>query len=132
MVSWSRPIIRLGEMYLIAAEAENEVNGPANAYTYINAIRERARVDKSNAAHVPDLAGLTQDEFREAVWNEWRWELHAEGLGWQTMKRTNTFHKIQDIRGGSLNVPIGAYNQTWLIPIEEVTTNNIPQNPLYK
>lgn len=35
-------------------------------------------------------------------------------------------------RGSSLNVPIGAYNQTWVIPVEEITTNNIPQNPLYQ
>lgn len=132
MVSWSRPIIRLAEMYLIAAEAENEINGPANAYSYINTIRERARVNKNDITHVPDLAGLSQAAFREAVLDERNWELHAEGLGWQTMKRTNTFSRIQDIRGASLNVPIGVYNQTWLIPVEEITTNNIPQNPLYQ
>ena len=132
MVSWSRPIIRLAEMYLIAAEAENEANGPANAYPYINKIRERARVDKSNASHVPALAGLTKEQFRDAVVDERNWELHAEGLGWHTMKRTDTFNRIQQARGGSLNVPIGPYNQTWLIPVEEITTNNIPQNPLYQ
>lgn len=132
MVSWSRPIVRLAELYLIAAEAENEINGPANAYGYINTIRERARVDKDNATHVPDLAGLTQEQFREAVINERHWELHAEGLGWQTLKRTNTLNRIQEARGSSLNVPVGNYNQTWLIPIEEITTNNIPQNPLYQ
>lgn len=132
MVSWSRPIIRLAELYLIAAEAENEVNGPANAYQYINTLRHRARVDKNNATHVPDLAGLTKEQFREAVLNERNWELHAEGQGWQTLKRTNTFQKIQAARGSSLNVPIGQYNQTWLIPTAEITTNNIPQNPLYQ
>lgn len=132
MVSWSRPIVRLAEMYLIAAEAENEINGPTDAYPYVNEIRKRARMDKGDAAHVPDLAGLTKEQFRAAMINERNWELHAEGLGWQTMKRTNTFSRIQEARGSSLNVPIGAYNQTWLIPIEEITTNNIAQNPLYQ
>ena len=46
---------------------ENEINGPAEAYPYINKIRERARMDKGNASHVPDLAGLTKEQFREAV-----------------------------------------------------------------
>ncbi len=132
IVSWSRPIIRLAELYLIAAEAENEANGPANAYQYVNTLRRRARVDKGNTTHVPDLAALTKEQLREALLNERNWELHAEGQGWQTLKRTDTFQKIQAARGSSLNVPIGPYNQTWLIPTAEITTNNIPQNPLYQ
>lgn len=129
--SYSIPILRLGEMYLIAAEAENELNGPANAYSYINAIRARARVDKSNPANVPDLSGLTQDQFRSAVIMERKWELHLEGSTWFDLKRTNTLSKIQTVRASSLAIPIGAYNNTWYIPDVEINANNIPQNPLY-
>lgn len=32
ILPWQTNLIRLAEMYLIAAEAENEINGPANAY----------------------------------------------------------------------------------------------------
>ena len=119
-------------MYLIAAEAENAVNGPAQAYQYVNEIRKRARVNKSDLTHVPDLENLTQDQFQKAVWKEWDWEMHQEGLSWMTMKRTNTFNRIQDQRGPSLTIKVGVYNQTWPIPIEEITNNNIPQNPLYQ
>ncbi|MFK5972919.1 MAG: RagB/SusD family nutrient uptake outer membrane protein [Flavobacteriaceae bacterium] len=66
-------IFRLADVYLMAAEAENEVNGPASAYQYINRVRERA--------YEPDqpLTGLSQDGFREAIYDERKWELGAEG-----------------------------------------------------
>lgn len=123
IVSYTLPYLRLGEMYLIAAEAENEVNGPANAYQYINKIRERAGI--------PNLSGLTQGQFRDSVWLERKHELSQEGSTWFDMKRTNTFGNIQTIRGGGLVNPIGPYNSTWLIPYTELTANNIAQNPLY-
>lgn len=67
-------IFRLADVYLMAAEAENELNGPAAAYQYINRVRERA--------HEPDqpYAGLSQQAFREALYDERKWELAAEGF----------------------------------------------------
>ena len=131
-LEYTIPHLRLAEMYLIAAEAENEISSPGNAYQYINAIRRRARVDKLNPLHVPDLTGLTKEQFREAVWMERKWELHLEGSTWYDLKRTNTLSRIQTIRGASLVHPIGAYNNTWYIPDNEITNNNIPQNPPYQ
>jgi len=66
-------IFRLADVYLMAAEAENELNGPGNAFQYINAVRERA--------FEPDqpYAGLSQQEFREAIYDERKWELAGEG-----------------------------------------------------
>lgn len=132
LVPYAFPLLRLAEMYLVAAEAENEVNGPAQAYRYINKIRWRARADKSNPAAVPDLANLSKEQFREAVLMERKWELSSEGNAWFDLKRSNTFQRIQTVRGSSLSVPIGVYNQTWLIPTQEITNNNIPQNPQYQ
>lgn len=131
-LEYTIPILRLAEMYLIAAEAENEISGPGNAYQYINTIRQRARINKSDPAHVPDLLGLTKDEFRNAVLMERKWELHLEGSTWYDLKRTNTLNRIQVIRGTDLVHPIGAYNNTWYIPDNEITNNNISQNPLYQ
>ncbi|HVI48537.1 MAG TPA: RagB/SusD family nutrient uptake outer membrane protein [Chitinophaga sp.] len=132
IVPYMFPILRLAEMYLIAAEAENEINGPAMAYQYINKVRWRARIDKGNTSNVPDLQNLTKDQFRDAVLMERKWELSNEGSAWFDLKRSNTFQRIQSVRGSSLSIPIGLYNQTWLIPTEEVTNNNIQQNPAYK
>lgn len=132
ILTWQTQLIRLAEMYLIAAEAENEVNGPAGAYQYINTVRKRARVDQNDPTNVPDLSGLTQDQFREAVLLERQHELYEEGFAWYDMKRTQTFDKVQKARGNRLNVPIGAYNNTWLIPDTEILNNNITQNPDYR
>jgi hypothetical protein len=118
-------------MYLIAAEAENEINGPANAYQYINKIRQRARIDKNDPSQVPDLKNLSTEDFRKAVLNERKWELHLEGSAWFDLKRTQTYSLVQAARGSSLSVPIGTYNNTWLIPDFEISNNNIEQNPSY-
>ena len=130
-LNYSNPILRLAEMYLIAAEAENEMNGPSNAYQYINRVRQRARIDKNNLNHVPDLTGLSKDDFRKAVLAERKWELHLEGSAWFDLKRTQTFSLVQAARGSSLSVPIGTYNNTWLIPDFEISNNSIEQNPSY-
>lgn len=131
ILNYSIPLIRLAEMYLIAAEAENEINGPANAYQYVNQVRKRARVDKADPTNVPDLKDLTKASFKDAVLLERKWELHLEGLAWFDLKRTNTLSRIQTIRGTDLIHPIGAYNQTWYIPDVEIQNNNIAQNPAY-
>lgn len=67
-----RTIFRMADIYLIAAEAENELNGPANAYQYINAVRARA--------FEPDqpLSGLSYEEFSKALRDERKWELAGE------------------------------------------------------
>lgn len=66
-------IFRLADVYLMAAEAENELNGPAGAYQYVNAVRERA--------YDPDQPweGMSQQTFREAMYDERKWELAGEG-----------------------------------------------------
>jgi hypothetical protein len=124
------PYLRLAEMYLIAAEAENEINGPAQAYPYINRIRQRARIDKASLTSVPDLQGLSKEQLRDAILLERKQELHLEGSTWMDLKRTDNLQRIQAVRGDQLINPIGIYNQTWPIPDTEVTNNNIAQNPM--
>lgn len=131
-LEYTVPLLRLAEMYLIAAEAENEANGPANAYQYINTIRKRARVNKADPTNVPDLTGLSKVQFKDAVLMERKWELHLEGSSWYDLKRTNTLSRIQAVRPATLVHPIGTYNQTWYIPDVEIQNNNIQQNPLYQ
>jgi hypothetical protein len=66
-------VFRLADVYLMAAEAENELSGPDLAYQYINKVRERA--------YEPDkpLSGLSQEQFRQAIYDERKWELAGEG-----------------------------------------------------
>lgn len=128
--NFTKSYIRLAEMYLIAAEAENEINGPSQAYQYVNKIRWRARINKSDPNHVPDLDNLNKEQLRDAILLERKKELHLEGSTWFDLKRSNTISRIQVIRPQSLVNPIGAYNQTWPIPDEELISNKIEQNPM--
>jgi hypothetical protein len=74
--------LRLAEIYLIKAEAENEINGPNSvAYEAFNKIRERARKANGTVRNVPAnlTAGLSKENFRLAVFNERSFELLGEG-----------------------------------------------------
>lgn len=66
------PILRYSDVLLMLAEAENEVNGPANAYEYINKVRGRAGIDK--------LKDLNQEQFRDELKKERARELCFEFL----------------------------------------------------
>ncbi len=71
----NRIVFRLSDVYLMAAEAENELNGPANAYQYINEVRKRAYATQAEW----ELTGLNQAEFTDALRDERKWELAGEG-----------------------------------------------------
>jgi len=74
-------ILRYADVLLVLAEAENEVNGPsAAAYDAIDQVRTRAGLANLTA-------GLTQAQFRDAVWLERRHELYAEFQEWFDLKR---------------------------------------------
>ncbi len=77
--------LRLSEIYLIKAEAENELNGPtAIAYEAFNKLRERARKANGISRTVPlDLSpGLSKEEFRMKIFDERGLELVGEGHRW--------------------------------------------------
>ena len=72
-------MMRYADVLLMFAEAENELNGPTQAaYNAINAVRQRARGD--NTGILSDLAGLTKEQFLDAVLKERRMEFAGEGL----------------------------------------------------
>lgn len=113
-------VFRLADVYLMAAEAENELNGPANAYQYINRVRERA--------YEPDkpLTGLSQQGFREAIYDERKWELAGEGhrrldlIRWGILLDVvkSTEYRIYDPASN-----IKPYHVLLPIPVEELELN---------
>jgi len=75
------PVIRYADVLLMLAEAINEESGPTgDAYSHLNAIRQRAGLDP--------LSGLSKDAFRTAVLKERRIELAFENHRWLDLKRT--------------------------------------------
>ncbi len=105
-------IFRMADVYLMAAEAANELNNPSLAYEYINKVRERA--------YEPDkpLSGLNQQQFREAIYDERKWELASEGhrrydlIRWgilvETVRNTTylSFNGPQNIQPKHVKAPI--------------------------
>ncbi|MFH5834109.1 RagB/SusD family nutrient uptake outer membrane protein [Halalkalibaculum sp. DA384] len=114
--------LRLGEIYLIAAEAENEVNGPGNAYQYINPVRERAGLSP--------LSGLTQQEFRQAVRKERRTELFDERKRLFDLYRWGTV--IERVNEARPDAQIQSHHTLWPIPTNALDNNpQLTQNPGY-
>lgn len=136
------PLFRLAEMYLIKAEAENEINGPAAAEQYLNAVRDRAGA-------TPVTGTSSQTRMFELVLQERGFEFVDEGLRRQDLIRYEFAH------GG---VPTGApytsasdpyaptFTGPWLfkedgsegyralfpIPENQLSVNpNLQQNPGY-
>lgn len=75
-------LLRYSDVLLMYAEAENELNGPANAYTAINMVRRRGFGKPINTADpTVDLpSGLSKADFFKAIVRERALELGAEGI----------------------------------------------------
>ena len=123
------PILRLADIYLVAAEAEARMNGgSAKAYGFINAVRSRAGL--------PILAtGLSKDAFIDAVLQERSWELFAEGDRWYDLTRTDRFLTVIPKATNSVypSRPVQAKNKYFPIPQDEVNANpELQQNPAWQ
>lgn len=129
------PIFRLGEMYLIKAEAENEVNGPAAAAPYVNALRDRAGGD--NVAPPP----ATRSEMRALILQERGHEMHNEGVRRQDLIRYEFAHGESEFEDPYAPTYTGPwlfkqesepYRALFPIPQGQISVNpNLEQNPGY-
>jgi len=133
------PFYRLAEVKLLYAEAANEAEGgpSAEAYKQINAVRYRARPvpHKTDGTVLPDLSGLTQQQFRLAIRNERSMELINEGkrrldlIRWGIFKETiESMQKYQTlVQNGGMNLKY----YLWPVPTTEVIGNEWTQNEGY-
>ncbi len=140
---------RYADLLLMLAEIENELNGPDNAYAYVNEVLARARVSADVVASEPaDWTGMTQEEFRAAIMMEYRYELLGEGHEWFNDRRrgyeyfkTNVVDVHNNHSGYDFSVqrdielPDNSRNMLMPVPQSEITANpNISaadQNPGY-
>ncbi len=142
-------VYRYADLLLMLAEIENELNGPDNAYIYVNEVLLRARNSATPVAAQPaDLSGLTQEQFRARIMQEYRYELLGEGheffnerrRGWDHFKINvidahNNFSKYDFTKEG--DVKLNDSERSMLIPIPETEIINNPlisnqdQNPGY-
>ena len=114
-------------------EALNELGRTDEAYPHVNRVRRRAGLD--------DLpAGLTQSQFREAVYHEQRVELAFENDRWFNLLRTDRAIEVME-RHGNVHrgiqphwrepaYEIREHKLTYPIPQRMITLNpDLEQNP---
>lgn len=144
----NQPILRYAELLLMLAEIENEINGPNNAYQYVNQVLTRARNSIVPAATQPaDWSAMSQDEFRNRIMRERQYELFSEGQDWFDARRRgyqyfldNTInlhnnHPTINVGNRDYIYPTDVKNMLLPIPQSEIGNNpNISetdQNPGY-
>ena len=91
-------VMRLSEMYLIAAEADLQMTNPTEAATHINVLRTRAAI-KTPVDHTADMQVGSGDITLDFILDERARELCGEYMRWFDLKRT-----------GKLASRIQAYN----------------------
>lgn len=123
-------LYRYSDILLLRAEAENELNGPSNAYEFINLVRERAGLDP--------LSGLDQETLRQAIRRERAVELSFEGHRKYDLLRWGVFvETIRNTQEPAMEIPrnnIQAFHVLMPVPQREIDISNgtINQNPGYE
>ncbi|WP_405290903.1 RagB/SusD family nutrient uptake outer membrane protein [Algibacter sp. Ld11] len=121
----NRLVFRLADVHLMAAECENERPGgdPSVAYNYIKDIRERAY---STVFEAEALKGLNKEQFREAIYDERKWELAGECMRRYDLIRWGILQEVvQDLeyRFWDPAANIKAWHDKLPIPLQELQTN---------
>lgn len=148
------PLIRLAGLYLLYAEALNEVNGPTTeVFTYLDKVRQRAglqgvQASWTNFSRNPNKFN-TKDGLRQIIHQERRIELCFEGQSGWDLRRWKELQAVltAPIQGWSINNPdaINYYRPTtqfipvfglkdYLWPIKSydlVVNPNLVQNPYW-
>lgn len=124
-------LIRLAEMYLIAAEAKMKLNDAGTAATLINVIRTRAALPGQAAAMQISAAQVTLD----FILDERARELGGEQLRWFDLKRTNQLQARIQAMNPDASQYFKPYHALRPIPqaqIDAVTNKDeFKQNPEY-
>ena len=123
-------ILRLSEMYLIAAEAYYNLTVPASANNYLNLFavtRDPSVVYNSSGAQI--LTDILNERLKEFAFEGYRF--------WDLTRLQMSFNKPQgqDATGAitsNVSVTPSTLNVVWPIPNDEILVNpNISQNPGY-
>ena len=110
--------LRLGELYLIKAEAANELGNSSEALNALNAIRTRVEL--------PEVTSSDQTALRAAIWKERRLELAFEHDRWFDLVRTKQAETAMPAAGKNFQ------QKHYLFPIPNnqlIQTPEMQQNP---
>lgn len=117
------PLIRLGEMYLIAAECQLESNLPEA----LRLVRE-LKLHRGYFAEGQGIAdNVTADGLREIIRKEFRKETYAEGQMWFYYKRIDS-KTTPNYSTWNPDFAMETSNYTFPLPEQEKEYGNIPTN----
>jgi hypothetical protein len=125
-------VIRLAEMYLIAAEASMNLGNNAQAATFLNAVRERAALP----GHEAEMRVSASDVTLDFILDERARELAGEQLRWFDLKRTGKL--VERVKAHNPNSApfVQAFHTLRPIPQRELDAvsnkEEFTQNPGYK
>lgn len=135
VASYSVPILRYAEPFLIYAEAAAMANGEPTPFAIerLNNIRRRAYGHDPNSPSVDDFpAGMSLQAFRDTVIRERAYEFMLEARRFWDLKRTN---KLKQTIKEAKNLDFIDARLLHPIPQEEISNNpslgNEDQNPGY-
>ena len=124
-------LIRFADVLLMYAEALNGLNRTADAYEYVDRVRERAGLAKLSVT----MPGLGQAAFLRQLEHERIMELTGESLRWNDLARWGYFDdqtKLNELkaRDPEFNNFVLGRNKYMPIPQSEIDINpNLVQNP---
>ena len=131
---YTYPLIRLGDVILMLAEAYNEAGQTDKAVTEVNKIRERAGMALLNNGD-SWMAVNGKDDMTQRIRDERKWELAGEGHRYFDIRRwgmlQSTVKDAYDILGDLMYLRVYQPRQEiWPIPRTEMDYNpNLTQNP---
>jgi len=115
-------IFRLGEVYLIRAEAAAHLGNTGEALDDLNQVRLRAGVSASTASTEDDLLAAIMHERQTELFTEW-------GSRWLDLKRTGTIDAVL----GAEKPGWDAHDALYPIPNAQLNLNGLlKQNPGYQ
>ncbi len=105
------PVIRYADVLLSLAEALNEQGKTNDAIPYVNMVRKRAGVALLNSNTYTTVVG--QDDLRNRIRREKRWELACEGTLYFDELRWGTWYDSKLFEGAGLKQCWGETKQSW-------------------
>ena len=118
--------IRYADVLLMYAEALNETGSTADAYPYVDRVRERAGLAALSVAK----PGLTQDQFLEQLKHERLLELSGEGHRWNDLARWGDLGPDLADRDPAFNSFDLGKDELLPVPQQEIDINPLlDQNP---
>lgn len=128
------PLIRLGDVLLMLAEAYNENGETGKAVTEVNKVRDRVGMPGLNSG-TAWLAVNSKDEMTQRIRDERACELAGEGQRYWDIRRwgmlQSTFRNATDVFGDLMyERTYQSRHEIWPIPFVEMERNtNLQQNP---